>query len=113
MSISKNDAEIKAERIVSKVLEDKSYISELLKGVISKEDSVRYPIAIALEILCEKNPEIVYPKWNSFVDLLKSENAYHKSIVISVISNLTSIDGKKKLKRFLKNSLNLLMIEVL
>lgn len=96
MSISKKDAEIQAKKIVNNVLKDNNFLSELLKGVVSKKDSIRYPNAIALEILSEKNPEIVYPQWNAVVDLLKSKNAYHKSIGISVISNLTQIDKEKK-----------------
>ncbi|MFX1503450.1 MAG: hypothetical protein ACFFDH_20980 [Promethearchaeota archaeon] len=96
MSITKKDAEIQAEKIVAQILEDKKFISELLNGIKAKEDSVRYPNAIALEALSEKNPEIIYPNWEFFVELLASNNAYHKSIAISTISNLTTIDKKNK-----------------
>jgi DNA polymerase III epsilon subunit-like protein len=108
MSISKKDAEIQAKKIVNHVLKDNNFLSEILKGVISKNDSVRYPNAIALEILSEKNPEIVYPHWNTLVDLLKSKNAYHKSIGISVISNLTKIDKKKKFEEIFEDFFKLI-----
>jgi hypothetical protein len=96
MSITKKNAEIQAKNIIKKVLEENKYFSEILKGVKAKEDSIRYPNAIALEILSENNPEIVYPEWGFFVELLGSNNAYHKSIAISTISNLTVIDKEKK-----------------
>jgi hypothetical protein len=108
MSISKKDAEIQAKKIVTNVLKDNDFLYELLKGVVSKNDSIRYPNAIALEILSEKNPEIVYPQWNAIGDLLKSKNAYHKSIGISVISNLTKIDKKKKFEEILEDFFKLI-----
>lgn len=98
MSITKKNAKIQAKNIVKQVLEDNEYFSEILKGIKAKEDSIRYPNAIALEILSENNPEIVYPEWDFFVELLGSNNAYHKSIAISTISNLTVIDEEKKFK---------------
>ncbi|MFX1310700.1 MAG: hypothetical protein ACFE9M_04595 [Promethearchaeota archaeon] len=96
MSITKKSAEIQAEKIIKRVLQDKRYISQVLNGIKAKEDSVRYPNAIALEILSEKNPEIIYPEWDLFVELLGSNNAYHKSIAISTIANLTAIDREQK-----------------
>ena len=96
MSITKKDAEIQAEKILNQVLQDNKIFSQVLNGVKAKEDSVRYPNAIALEVLSEKNPWIVYPEWDFFVKLLGSNNAYHKSIAISTISNLTAIDREQK-----------------
>jgi hypothetical protein len=95
MSITKKDAELQADIIVKKILHNNDKFSELLDGVKNKDDKIRYPNAIALEVLSVKNPDIVYPAWDFFVDLLKG-NAYHKSIAISTISNLTKIDKEKK-----------------
>ena len=96
MSISKKDAVKRADLIVKKVLKDHALLSEVLQSVRAKEDSIRYPNAVALEILSEKYPEIIYPEWDFFLDLLKSKNAYHKSIAISTIANIALIDDKKK-----------------
>jgi len=108
MTITKKDAEIKADDIVKSVLEDKTNLSNILTGVRAKDDSIRYPNAIALEILSEKHPEIIYPEWNFFVDLLKSENAYHKSIAISTISNLTAIDNQNKFDKIFEQYFKLI-----
>ncbi|MFX0175282.1 MAG: hypothetical protein ACFE85_03515 [Candidatus Hodarchaeota archaeon] len=108
MSITKKDAEIQAENIVKRVLQEKKYLSELLDGVTAKDEKVRYPNAIALEILSEKNPEIVYPDWEFFVELLDSKNSYHKSIAISTISNLTAIDREKKFEKICDHYFNLI-----
>jgi len=104
----KKDAKLQAEKIVRHVLKDKNYLLKLLEGVVAKEDSVRYPNALALEILSKENPKIIYPKWNLFADLLKSKNAYHKSIAISTISNLTSIDEKNRFEGIFEEFFKLL-----
>ena len=62
MSITKKDAVIQAEKIINQVLQGKKDFSEVLNGVKAKEDSVRYPHTIALEVLSEKNSGIVYPE---------------------------------------------------
>jgi len=108
MSISKEDAIKHANSIVKKVLKDYNLLSEVLKSVRAKEDSIRYPNAIALEILSEKHPEIIYPEWDFLLDLLKSKNAYHKSIAISTIANLTFIDDKKKFNTIFKKFFDLI-----
>ena len=108
MSITKKNAEIQAKKFVKRVLAENTYHSEILKGVNAKEDLIRYPNAIALDILSENNPEIVYPEWDFFVELIGSNNAYHKSIAISIISNLTAIDKEKKFKEIFDLFFNLI-----
>lgn len=44
--------------------------------------------------LSEKNPGVLYSKWDRFVDLLDSENAFMKSIGIRILSNLARVDTK-------------------
>ncbi len=90
--VDKKQAESIAKNIVKKVLKDNKLLSELIKGVASKDDSIRYPNAIALEILSNEHPEMIYPEWDFFIDLLNRRNAYSKSIAIKTIANLTSVD---------------------
>ena len=96
MPITKEDAEIQAEGIIKKVISEKKSISELLDAIISKDESIRYPNAIAVEKISKERPSLLYPKWNYFVDLLKSKNAFHRGIAITTIANLTNIDDQNK-----------------
>ncbi len=105
---TKKNAELQAKKIVEKVLKDKSHLSNLLNALLSKQDSERYPNAIALETLSEEYPELIYPEWNFFVDLLRSQNAYQKSIVVSTIANLTALDKGKKFKEVFEAFFNLM-----
>jgi hypothetical protein len=96
MPITKKDAEIQAETIVNKVISEKTSISELLDAIISKDESIRYPNAIAVEKISKEHPSLLYPEWNYFADLLKSKNAFHRSIAITTIANLINIDDQNK-----------------
>ena len=94
--VYKKQAESKAENIVKRVLKDDQLLFEVYKGVTSKDDSVRYPNAIVLEILSNEHPEMIYPEWDFFIDLLNRRNAYSKSIVIKTIANLTRVDTEDR-----------------
>ena len=96
MPIKKEDAEIQADTIVNKVISEKTRISELLDAIISKDESIRYPNAIAVEKISKDHPSLLYPKWNYFTDLLKSKNAFHRGIAITTIANLINIDDQNK-----------------
>ncbi|MFW9970699.1 MAG: hypothetical protein ACFFDF_10910 [Candidatus Odinarchaeota archaeon] len=108
MSTTKKDAKIQAEKIIRRILKDEKYLSELLKGIIAKEDSVRYPNALALENLSINNPKMIYPQWEVFTELLKSKNAYHRSIAISTISNLSIIDDQNKFEKIFEEFFKLI-----
>ena len=103
MSINKKEAELQAKKIVKRILDNKNNLFELLKAVKAKEDSIRYPNAIALERLYETNPEIIYPEWDFFVEMIKSKNWYHKIIAIFSIANLALIDTKNKFEEVFDN----------
>ena len=96
MPITKKDAEIQAETIVNKVISEKKKISELLDAIISKDESIRYPNAIAVEKISKERPSLLYPEWNYFANLLKSKNAFHRSIAITTIANLIKVDDQNK-----------------
>jgi hypothetical protein len=49
-------------------------------------------------LLSEKRPEMLYPRWDFFVDLLSKDNNYHKVIGIKIIANLSKKDKENKLE---------------
>jgi hypothetical protein len=49
--------------------------------------------------ISEKSPELIYPRWNLFQDMLSSKNNYHKLIAIHLISNLTRIDSENRFEK--------------
>jgi len=104
--VNKKQAESMAKNIVKKVLKDNKLLSEVIKGVASKDDSVRYPNAIALEILSNEHPEMIYPEWDFFIDLLNRKNAYSKSIAIKTIADLTRVDTEDRFENIFNEYYN-------
>jgi hypothetical protein len=80
-------------------LKDEKVLQELLDGVLSKKDAVRYGSFKALNILSEKHPEKLYGRWDFFADLMRSNNTHHKYIAIYIIANLTKVDAQNKFEK--------------
>jgi hypothetical protein len=80
-------------------LKDEKVLQELLDGVLSKKDAVRYGSFKALNILSEKHPEKLYGRWDFFADLMRSNNTHHKYIAIYIIANLTKVDTQNKFEK--------------
>ncbi|KYK38639.1 MAG: hypothetical protein AYK18_06415 [Theionarchaea archaeon DG-70] len=92
--LSKEDINIKG--IAGKALQDEKVLSELLEGILSKADAIRYTSFQVLLLLSETHPDILYPHWDYIADLLGSTNNYTKYIAVYLIANLTKIDTENK-----------------
>jgi hypothetical protein len=89
-------------------LKDEKVLRELLDGVLSKEDAVRYGSFKALNVLSEKHPERLYDKWDFFADLLGNPNTHQKYIAIYIIANLTKADSENKFEKLFNTYYGLL-----
>jgi hypothetical protein len=85
--------------VADMALKDEKVLQELLDGVLSKKDAVRYGSFKALNVLSEKHPERLYGKWDFFVDLMRSDNTRRKYIAIYIIANLTKADAENKFEK--------------
>ena len=91
-----NDKNMNVESMAKEALKDEKMLSELLDNLKTKNETVRYNSSKVLNLLSEKNPEVLYPKWDYFVELLGSDHTYRKLSVIPLLANLVRIDTKKK-----------------
>jgi hypothetical protein len=80
---------------VERALADSAVLSELLEGIQSNEDPIRYNSFNVILLISEKNPVILYPHWQLFEKMLGSDNSYFRLIAIKTISNLARIDTEK------------------
>ena len=69
---------------------------ELVDGVTSKDEDLRYNCYQVLVAVGQDRPEIVYPYWDSFVELLDSPNAYHRSVAVRLIACMTPADDGER-----------------
>lgn len=96
MILDLNDKNMNVENMAEKALGNERILSELLDNLKIKEETVRYNSSKVLNLISLKNPEVLYPQWDYFVELLLSGHTYWKLSVIPVIANLTGVDTENK-----------------
>jgi len=94
-----NTKNIDVENLAKEATRNKELISELLKGVINKSELIRYNSSHVLDVISQKNPEILYSKFDYFVEMLGSSNAYHQCCAIELIANLACSDPEHKFEK--------------
>lgn len=105
ISFEKN---VSIEKIAEKAMENDKILTELFEGIKSDQARVKYGSAKVLRFIAERNPVLLYPKWNFFVDLLDNENTFLKSDAINIIGNLTNLDLKNKFEQIFDKFYDLL-----
>jgi hypothetical protein len=93
------DKNVTPEAAAEVALTDDEILKELLDGVLSKKDAVRYGSFKALNVLSETHPERLYDKWDFFADMLCNANTPQKYIAIYIIANLTKADPQNKFEK--------------
>ncbi len=103
-----NKKDFEPESLINKAIEDPKILAELINNLIAKAETIRYNSHKVLLIISQNKPEVLYPHWDFFVDLLKSQNNFHKVIGIQILANLTKIDTKNKFEDIFDIYCNLL-----
>jgi hypothetical protein len=71
-------------------------IEESIQGIQSDNDRTRYEHFKILLSMSEKNPELLYPYWDVFIELLRRDKVSCKHAAIRLISNLVRVDTEHK-----------------
>jgi hypothetical protein len=100
--------EAAAKKLARKAIKDKALLPELLQGILSKEDKTRYTSFRALMNICEEQPDLLYPHWDHFVDLLNRENTHSKYIASYLLASLAAVDKDKKFEEIFDKYYSLL-----
>lgn len=104
--MSKKDINI--ESVARKALEDEKVLSELLDGLTSKGEIIRYNSFKVLLFISEEHPKVLYPNWEFFVNMINSDNSYWKLSAVRMIANLTKVDTKSMFEKIFNKYYNLL-----
>jgi len=83
-------------KITEKIIKNPECIPELIEGLLAPKGTTRYAYEKVLRLVSEKKPELIYPYFDTFVELLDNENSFLKWGAIITISNLTCVDSKGK-----------------
>ena len=95
--ISGKDVDI--ESMAEKALADETLLSELLDGLTSKNETLRYNCFKVLMLISQDHGTALYPKWDYFIELLGNDNTYHKISGLQIIANLTKVDADNKFEK--------------
>jgi hypothetical protein len=82
--------------IVKKAITEDRILSKVLHGILSKNDEIRSKSFKILMLISKRHPEVLYFKWDFIVDLLISDNHYHRYFAINVLPNVISVDSDNK-----------------
>ena len=99
---------VNIESVAKSALKDEKVLSELLEGILSKKETIRFNSYKVLLFLSGKHPKVVYPKWDFFAGLIDSDNTYLKFIAVNIIANLVRFDTENKFEKIFAKYYNLL-----
>ncbi len=89
-------------RIAEEALRKKSFLSELVTNLQTKDETVRYNSSRALNLLSLEHPEVLYPEWDRIVALLESDHTYWILSAIPILANLTKVDTQNRFEKIFK-----------
>lgn len=78
----------------------KDDIKELVGNLLSKDDKIRYPSFLILQFRSEIKND-VFPYYDNFVNMLKSDNSYSRSIGLKLIALNAKWDKGTKLNNII------------
>ncbi|MFC1914835.1 hypothetical protein ACFLWK_01100 [Chloroflexota bacterium] len=94
-----NDRNVDIEDVARKALKDAALLAELLDGLKSKKETLRYNCSKVLTLISEESGEVLYPRWDYFVGLLSRDNTYWKISALLIIANLTRVDTENRFEK--------------
>jgi hypothetical protein len=89
-------------------LKEPKLFADLLEGLSSKNSVFRYENFKAVYFISEDHPDALYPKWDLFENMLKSENAASVFQAIHILASLAKVDREGKFERIFSPFFDLL-----
>ncbi len=91
--------ETNKEEIRDRVIEKPRLLSEIIEGLSSDNARVKYGCAKILRMISEKEPEILYSRFDFFASLIDSDNTFLKWGAIHILANLAAVDSENKFEK--------------
>jgi hypothetical protein len=91
-----NTKDVDVESLAREASENEELLSDLVAGLSAKQERVGYNCLRTLLLVGEEHPELLYPHWDSFVELLRSENTYFKLRGANLIAAVVCVDTENR-----------------
>ena len=103
-----NKKEVDLASLAQQASDNQEFLSELVAGLSDRRERVGYNCLKALMLVAEERPELLYPHWDVFVDLLRSDNTYFKLRGANLIAAVVGVDTDKRFERIFDEYYDLL-----
>ena len=80
-------------------------VKDLLDALESEKARVKFGALKALRLLSEREPELIYPHFDFFVGLLRSENSILRWNAMLILGDLAQVDHGGRMERIIDNYL--------
>jgi hypothetical protein len=84
------------EAIAAQVIAHPESIAQLAEAIQIEKSAAKFAYDKVLRLVSEQKPELIYPYFDVFVQLLGSDNSFLKWGAILTIANLTAVDTERK-----------------
>jgi hypothetical protein len=75
---------------------DRDKLQVILDGLVVKDHVYRENCFKVVVVMCDRTPEALYPEWDTFEALLKSDNGFHRAIGVQVLARLCRVDETRR-----------------
>ena len=86
------EKEIDLTSLAQQASHDQELLLQLVAGLSDRQERVGYNCLRVLMLVAEEHPELLYPSWDIFVDLLRSDNTYFKLRGANLIAAVAGVD---------------------
>ncbi|MCX6011580.1 MAG: hypothetical protein NT134_04930 [Chloroflexi bacterium] len=83
-------------QIAEGIIGEPGLLADVLEGMSAPKASVKFGCSKVLRIISQKKPEVLYPSFDFFVQLLDSDNTFLKCDAILILANLAAVDSANK-----------------
>ena len=83
-------------QLVAEVIAAPSHVDFLVETLRHEKSAIKFGIEKLLRLVSEQSPELIYPHFDFFVELLSSSNRFLKWGAIMTLANLVEVDSDRR-----------------
>ena len=93
--------ELDADQIAGLLLGDTGLLRTVVDSIYLEKPLVKYACIRALRIVSRTHPQLLYPYFNLWIDLLSSSDVFIQNELVYILANLARVDTQDKIDHFL------------
>ena len=94
-----NSKEVNLASLARRASDNQEFLSELVASLSDRQERVGYNCLKALMLVADEHPDLLYPHWDVFVLLLRSDNTYLNLRGANLIAAVAGVDTDNRFER--------------